>query len=226
MINMINGQLAACDNLELVRVILSEPNSNAKVIFVGDPVGFENIIRYYDMIVGSIIMPNYQAMEADVNGDLQEFTNLYYQYLSTSQAPVQFFATILAALVRGKNIVLYFPAEARGLRYPMALLNYITNTFGIYTRNGEVPFNYDMRYNPANAALLYQYNLISPGEYIAYSGAKYTMMLDKLSADYNFKYTNPQQIIQYLNAYLNTMDEAGKVLLKPFVVGDLNADSN
>lgn len=215
---LINAQLAATSDMNLVQSISAEPN--AKIIFVGDPAGFENIINYYRMIPATVLVPDYAAMEADINGDYNEFLQKYTFCLQSVPA-INFFVTIIAALNQGRNILLFFPPEAGGLKYPTALLEYIFRVYGIQTRTEQIPFMFNENYAQYNIDLLYSYNIIGPAQYLLLSGDKFTMV-NKLIQDLRIITTqladpNAINLIRNeLNEYRLRMENYGGYLERPF----------
>lgn len=215
---LFKGQLAATYDPNLVQYISAEPNS--KIIFLGDPAGYEDQIRYYHMITASPLVPDYSVLEADINGNDAEFIARYNAYLSNEPA-VMYFATIMAALMLGKNILLYFPPDIQGLKYPDALLNYIVQVYGIQTRTENIPFGYNEVYTPNNASLMYKYNVINPQTYLTLAGEMFMNMIPKLVFDMGIPVSDPselntKQMFDYINGYRINLLKTGQPLIKPF----------
>lgn len=215
---LFKGELASTSDPSIIQFIASEPNS--KIIFVGDPAGYEDQIRFYRMIMASPFVPDYQVIEADVNGDMNEFNTKYNLYLSSDPARM-YFATIIAALIVGKNILLFFPPEVKGLQYPNALLTHILMNYGIQTRTPEIPFGYNDAYTPNNAALMYHYNVIDPQTYLRLAGETFFGMSDKLAFDLRIPVSDPvifksKEMYEYLNSYRLNLLKTDQPLIKPF----------
>lgn len=215
---LFKGQLASTSDPNMVQYISAEPN--AKIIFVGDPVGYEDHIRYFRMIMGSPFIPDYSCIEADINGDANEFNNKYNMYLSSEPAKM-YFATIMAALIVGKNILLFFPPEIKGLQYPNALLNHIMVNYGIQTRTQNIPFGYNDAYTPKNAAMMYAYNVIDPQTYLRLAGETFLSMSDKLVMDMQIPISDmralqSKELYDYLNNYRLKLLSTDQPLIKPF----------
>lgn len=215
---LFKGQLAATYDPNLAQCIAAEPNS--KIIFLGDVTGNEEQIRYYHMITASPLVPDYSVLESDVNGNDAEFNARYNMYLSSEPA-VMYFSTIMAALMLGKNVLLYFPPDIHGLRYPSVLLNHIVQVYGIQTRTENIPFGYNEAFTPNNAALMYRYNIINPQTYLTLSGDTFVNMIPKLSFDIGIPVSDPSQfnnpqLIEYINNYRINILKTGKPLIKPF----------
>lgn len=215
---LFKGQLAATYDPNMVQYIAAEPNS--KIIFLGDPVGNEEQIRYYHMITASPLVPDYSVLEADINGNEAEFIARYNAYLSSDQASM-YLATIMAALIVGKNILLYFPPDIQGLKYPDALLNFILQAYGIQTRTETIPFGYNENYTPRNASIMYKYNVIDPQTYLRLAGETFVSMIPKLAFDIGIPVSGPsdfsaQPMIDYINNYRINLLKTDQPLVKPF----------
>ena len=104
--NLLKGQLGACITVE--RAIAISRNPNCRVVFIGDPADYQQIIYNYNMVVGSILLPDYDAMQLDTVGDINAFNNAYFFYLHSNN-PSMFLATVLKAMNTGYNICLFFP---------------------------------------------------------------------------------------------------------------------
>ena len=165
---LLSGQMAASNDLALAQqLVMMDPNT--KVIFVGDTIGYEEVIKNNNFVAASLLVPDYRIMEMDVNGQLNEFSSYYMSYLS-SENPSMLLATIFLAMHQGKNILLFFPPQAEGLNYPMVLLNYLKGRFGITVSDGRVPFSVDSNLNYAISELMYTFNYITPQLHLIYTG--------------------------------------------------------
>lgn len=216
----INGFLQTTSDIQLIKNQVFG-NPNCKAIFVGDTTGYEEFIRFYGMLVASPLVPDYMAMEADIEGSLEEFKIKYYTNLESS-ASVLYFSTILAALHMGKYIILFFPPEASGLRYPNELLSYLVSKYGLIAACPErgIQAGYDERYTEANASLLYSYNLMPPEEYLMYVSPN-NIFFQKVASDMRIpiaKDANPNAVAKYILDFRNRELQAQKPLIKPFMI--------
>ena len=214
----INGSIAATMDPKVVEYN-SMNNPNCKVIFVGDTVGYDDMIRYYRILVASPFVPDYNVMEADIEGTIYEFRQKYAEYLS-SPAAVQYFATILTALHIGKFILLFFPPETNGLKYPIELLSYFAMRYGFTVAFPEmgIQFAYDYSFNEYNASLLYEYNLITPEDYIQYMSPN-NINYAKVVVDMRLPVkpnTNIETVVNWILGYRDRILKANKPLIRPF----------
>ena len=193
-------------------------NNNCKIIFIGDTTGYDDMIRYYHILTASPLVPDYTVMEADIEGTLLEFQTKYATYLQSSAA-MQYFITMLTALHLGRQILLFFPPECKGLKYPLELLNHIANAYGITVGFPEygISFSYDTRFDPRNATLMYMYNLIPVEEYLLFAGTgpiDYNKVITDLRLFGNQNCTMNDFVI-FIDRYRNNILQAGKPLVRP-----------
>lgn len=217
---MIRGYMAYTNNINVVANEAARPD--CKVVFVGDTIGYENIINQFNMLVASALLPSYETMEADIEGTPEEFVYKYTNELSTNSIALQYIYTIVTALHCGRYILLFFPPESEGLKYPLALLRIIQSTTGITTADdrGTIPFQYNPAFNSMNANMMYNFNLIGPVEYLLWTN-EYDIMYNKVVMDMHLPLSfnaNDRYTIEWINNYRNRMIQAQKPLTKPFIV--------
>ena len=92
--------------------------------------------RFTSLLTCPMLLPPYDAMEAEINMDLENAQVLYVQHLNRPDVQ-KLLATIIAALRMGKNIVLYIPDSdaAHSFKFPIILTNYMARMYGIMTHN-------------------------------------------------------------------------------------------
>lgn len=225
----INGTIAATMDPKVVEYNAMN-NPNCKIIFIGDSVGYDDMIKYYRILVASPFVPDYNVMEADIEGSIYEFRQKYAEFLS-SQAARQYFATILAALHMGRFILLFFPPESNGLKYPIELLSYFAMMYGITVAYPElgVQYVYDTSFTERNASILYEYNLIPPEDYLQYVQPRNINYM-KVIMDMRLQVkpnTSMDTVINWVSKYQDRILKANKPLIRPFnlEVRDSNANS-
>lgn len=220
---IINAKMQFTTDCNMALSIMSQ-QPNTKCVFVGDSMGrYDTLFDNYGVIPASVLMPDYMCMEADINGSIQEFQNKYYYYLQTEE-PKAMMATLITALYKGINIVIFVPQEASGLRYPKMLLSFIQNFHGIVVESRQlgVAFAYNPAYDKNNADFLYSYSLISPAEYLMLAGPRFDM-LSKLCFDTKMTFapnTPPERVWQYFNEWRENMLTTNKPTKK--IIGYLH----
>ena len=116
-------------------------SQQCKVLFIGELNNQlpPNFIEY------SILLPPVEALEAEINGNMNMYSNIYSQYLTYTPYCQEAIATILAAISKGVNIIFYI-AEGNNLRHKDFLMQYFFNMFGITLGSENNLFNFDIRY--------------------------------------------------------------------------------
>lgn len=221
------GSLLRTNNITEVQ--MASVNPNVKVLFVSDPEGYQDIIRQFRMVVASAWVPDYNVMEADLNGDITEFTYKYLDYLNRPESQV-LFATILLALYQKKDLVMFFPPEALDFKYPDTLMQYIFDNYGICVGNDRCRAEFNQAYNDRIYSILYSYSFIPVQDFILGTN---TMDMDDLvkvindlqipmdREKMNIFYSNPKPILDFIESYKQSMIQSQKILFKPMIVGDM-----
>ena len=228
MLMLINGSIAATTDPKVVEYNVFN-NPNCKAIFVGDTVGYENMISYYHILVASPLVPDYSVMEADIEGSPWEFSMKYRDYLQNQQA-TQYFITILAALHMGKIILLFFPPESNGLNYPSELLRFMNDVYGITVAYPEMglQYMYNPRFDDFDANMMYSYNLMTPEDYLQYVTPQ-TINYQKVAMDLRLpirENTSFESVSNWILQYRDRILKANKPLLKPFMLEVHDANTN
>lgn len=214
------GMLISTSDIQYVQAAAIDPNT--KIMFMGDPEGQQQLIQNLRLILATPWIPDYLVMEADINGDPNEFAAKYIDYLNREESQMMF-ATLCTALYRGKNIILYFPPESMEFKYPTFLTqNYMVYNFGIRAATAQSPFNFDSRYGDKVAYLMYFYNTITPIEFILMTESMDINSLTKVIVDMRIPVTgdiskNPKPILDWIEEYKQRMLAAERELQKPFM---------
>lgn len=142
------------------------------------------------MVMGSVLLPPYSALESLVDGDIKGFCASYYEFL-TNYNQDSFLTLIMYCLMRDINIVLYAP-PGNDVGYYDALRNYLFTYFGIVVGDEQIPFSYQNTfptlYMPILWEKFYLYDMIDSQSYMLNSDPKYVCslpVLDKLTAEYS-----------------------------------------
>lgn len=214
------GMLISTSDIRYVQAAAIDPNT--KIMFMGDPEGQQQMIQNLKLILATPWIPDYLVMEADINGDPNEFAAKYTDYLNREESQMMF-ATLCTALYRGKNIILYFPPESVEFKYPSFLMQYLLYNFGIQAATPQVPYNFDNRFGDKVAYLMYYYNTILPTEFILMTKSMDINSLTKVIMDLRIPVSgdiskNPKPILDWIEAYKQRMIAAEKELQKPFMI--------
>jgi hypothetical protein len=145
---MIRGTLYAVSDIN----IALQSMQSCKVLYIGE---LNNSIPK-EFIECSVLLPPYEAVFAEVDGDIASFEAIYNHYLTYSDQCFGMFATILVALNRGVNILMYIE-NGDDFAHFNFLLRYIQGTFGITVGSENMNFQYNPEYNWLISSILYSY---------------------------------------------------------------------
>lgn len=212
----LTGSLNATFDQNVLNAVAADQTS--VIVYVGDPNGQEDFINYYKMAVATVLLPSYEAMAADIEGTPEEFLQRYTDGIMKNEAATYFIATMMTAIYRGKNVVLFFPLTAADLKYPTALLDILKIYYGLYASDGVNAFWFDQTKSDSICDLMYMYDLITPQEYLFYAD-KFISMRAKLVYDLPLNNLRPEVIDQFLATYKANMIKSNRLLEKPFIVG-------
>lgn len=83
-------------------------------------------------VVLSILLPPFEAIDAELNGNIPASVSIYTQYLTSDIVCTQAFGAICTALYKGKDILFFIsPDQAKNLNYGTILMNFMHDVFGI-----------------------------------------------------------------------------------------------
>ena len=169
---------------------ISASISGWKVLYLGDPIEERNVIDQYGFIISMPLVPDYKTLEKFIDGFQDEFDLEYSDQLGNPET-MSFFASILAALHQGVNILIYFPRSVMELRYPAVLVQYMKQQFGIVGGTTENQCMYSDQYNDPNILLLYINNLVNHIDFLlTYNGNMNPELIDRLCTQIGLRIYN------------------------------------
>lgn len=123
-----------------------------KIVNVGElnPYTPKEFIEY------SVLLPPYQALEAEINGDMVAYETYYGNYLSTNEACFSAIVSLIVAAYHGTNIIMYIE-EGNNLSHKQFLIKYISNRFGIVLGSDSTVFEISSYYENIIRHLLYSF---------------------------------------------------------------------
>lgn len=120
---MLKGDFMVTNNINALPIY----GANYKIVILSED---KNVVQQYNGLPGTILLPPYGAVCAEMDNNLEAFYGIYFAHLN-DYAANGFISAILRALYEGINICLYIPSESNGLRFNIALVEYFANTYGI-----------------------------------------------------------------------------------------------
>lgn len=159
----LSGTFYATDDLTYVQCI---PDGMAKIISLDE----ENTLNPNDpnVIVGVCLLPPIESLIAEADGD-EDLYDIYYINHLNSPYLQEFIGALIAALYRGKNLLIYAPQmkeniSIRKLRQHMWSMYGIG--IGICGLTGTENCIYDAKCIPIWLNMLYSANVIDPLEFL------------------------------------------------------------
>lgn len=123
-------QYFSCDYNQLSMALYN--HDKFKVIVLDDDAQKYKRIGCYMM---SLLLPPYQAVEAEINGDFNVAIAIYNQYLESIQCSTVFGA-ITRALYSGINVLIFIsPDEAKNLSFAETLIKFMYTHLGFPSSN-------------------------------------------------------------------------------------------
>lgn len=156
---MLTGNLTLTYDLNKVPIYSS---NHVIVALVED----KNLVQQIGAVQASILLPPYEAMEAEMNNNPALFHEIYNAHLFSYEAN-KFIGALLTALYQGKNICLYISTESMELLFNKELINFFANNYGINIQpDAQVFYSYNQNiYQLLNIIEnMYIYDYITPDE--------------------------------------------------------------
>lgn len=126
---------------------------SSRVIYIGE---LNPQIPQDYFITYSNLLPPYEALDAEIDGNMELYNQIYFTHLTQNEYCFQAFATILVALFKGVNVTLYIE-NGNSLAHAQFLLNYMQRTFGIICGTQQNMFAFDPNYSAQTAIILYSF---------------------------------------------------------------------
>ena len=218
---LINGKLAITHDVNIVNNTLC---NGGKVLLLSEQPS-PNIMQSPNIIPATILLPPYQCVMAELDGEYDIAKTIYTEYL-VEKEPDMFICAIITALLDPlTNILIYVGEDEINMSFVSVLLGYLMNEYGITVTSDMNNFLYNMAYDAVILSKLYLYELIDyqflltmyPGpvnlpEYI----------IPKLIYDINpyISIQTPEAYYCYFNGLKNRIkDNNNQLLINPIIRG-------
>lgn len=123
-----------------------------KVIYIGEL----NMNLPKSFVSFGALLPPFDALNAEIDGDMASYAYIYENYLNSSQVSYEIFASIIVALYSGANLLIYIE-EGDNLSHLNFLLEYLQVKFGITVGTDVSPYMYNSMYDSFISMILYTY---------------------------------------------------------------------
>lgn len=219
---MLKGTIYITCDIEMVK---NSIYNNCKVVAITENAESINTPDLTNVSIASILLPPYQAVMAEMDGDMGTFYNLYGQHLATKEAD-SYICLIIAALVRGINILIYIPKDEFGLTFTSAFMQYLQMVYGITVGTENIPCNYNPEFNAVLCNRLYIHEFIIYEEFMVAYPANVSISVEvipQLMFDMEGYYPplhNEQEAVIFFNNYKNRIKQNNnKFLIRPIIKG-------
>ena len=205
--------------LDSAEIVLSYSLQGGRIIFITEDD--DPRLQYIpNKVKASILLPPYDILSDELDGNLELAQDKYYNYLSRTPEPVEFITVILAAALQNKKIGLYFGPELKDLQFPKMFLNYLYFAKGLSVgyRNTQ-PF-IRKEFMPVILSDLYVREYITPEQYLLDMPANCDIppfILPNLVHRFRPLFVENMDYNKYFKDMIRKMKEAGKYLYSPVI---------
>lgn len=215
---MITGTLAITTDLNMAKAAMF---SGAKILLISE----EPIQELVNTIPATILLPPYPSVMAELDGDIENAYGQYIGYLN-SKEPSMFLAAVIAAALKGTNIVMVLGKNESEMKFGMWFVEYMEATYGIRMQiNNSVQFMYNNAYDGVILTALYGYDLIGYVDFLTmypYGLNLPKSLIPKLVMELNPYVENPteESYTRYFENLKNHIKENNnQMLISPLLRG-------
>lgn len=147
------------------QIVLNSAQNYSIICISGESDTYQDLIKATNASVATILLPSYDAVMMELDGNIDGFVNAYFMHLSSNE-PSMFINLILRALYNGTNILLYLTKEESKLNYINVFAKYFNDVFGITIGTESSPYIFNPLYLPIVYDTLYLNDLMTVSEYL------------------------------------------------------------
>lgn len=200
---VLQGQLTVCiDPAEAAALY----NQGWRVICLSETNEFKDIMP--EAMTGSVFLPPYECMDMLLDGNMDEFSATYSNYLLSSNEVEMMVSIILAAMYQGINIVFMISQS----EYELGFYQIFSVCFGCMTGitigfSMYMPSAYNPNFNDSNMVRLYMDGFIGYPDLLVYAD---NPILDpyvciRICGDIGFITTDEKDAVSYISSYFNNI---------------------
>lgn len=146
------GSLSVCADINYAMQF--RYNNNVKILYIGEAIKSNDLPQGF--IPFSILLPPFEALQAEIDNNMQLYERIYTQHLLSKDC-VDAFATIATVIWAGKDVVLLVE-NGQVLQHMSFLIRFFIINLGLIPATPENRFSFDPAYAPIIALLLYGFN--------------------------------------------------------------------
>lgn len=156
------------------------------------------------------LLPPYESLSADIDGDHQNAAAIYYSYLMSPEK-IRVIANILAAMKMGKSILLFVPEdESMNFGFVTVLNTFFANFFGICIGMGTTPYAMSMEpvFVARRADAMFINDLMTFQEYCVMMPPNIPASENacgKIMQSINYRFNSMPECVNYCNQYIDAM---------------------
>jgi len=162
--------------------------------------------RFLNCVIMGVLLPPYESLSAEIDGNKPLAAQIYYQFLFSK---LDIFANLLAAIYRGKRLLLFVPEdESMNFGFVNVLISFFAQTFGItpgIPGTSECIVNDGDIFSANIADTMFVNGLINIQEYCILMPASIPPSENacgRLMQFMNYRFDSMQQCVQYCTQYI------------------------
>lgn len=149
------------------QLVLNSAKDYSIICISGETDEYQSLIQATNASIATILLPSYDAVMMELDGNVEGFIGSYFNYLS-SKEPSMFINLILRAIYNGTNVLLYLTKEESRMNYINVFAKYFADVFGITIGSETTQYIFNPAYLPIIFDTLYLNDLMTTAEYIKY----------------------------------------------------------
>ena len=124
---MLKGNIYVTNDMS----IATQLSANHLIVCIsGDTQNYKEFINATNDSVASLLLPPYEAVQREMDGDMNGFMHIYFAHLGSPDCTA-FIAILLRALFNGKNILIYLTKDESKLNYIDYFNKFLTDIYGL-----------------------------------------------------------------------------------------------
>ena len=209
------GMYITCDKNDVIGAACY----NSRVIAIAETL---NDIPNSDTVtLGAVLQPPYDAVCAELDNDIPQFTALYRKYLY-GNVQDRFIVLILAAMYKGYNIIVYIPKDEYEMHFKNVLQEHLLLVYGIVCGYRNRKFLYDSRFDTILLTKFYLYDYIDSKTFLMEYPINVELdinVVNKLVYEFNpyVKVQTPETYNFYFMNYIRSIKATNTFLDVPFI---------
>lgn len=195
-------------------------NNGGMVIYIAEEIN-PRFINHPCIIPSNILNPPVQAVQAELDGNLEQANFMYDQYLMSEDIEV-FVRIIMAACIKRTPIAIMFGRDEVNMQSSSMFINFLFKRYGIVVGiNGKLNPYIDINHIPEDLAIMYCTDMI---DYPAYMCMHPDLPIAQISLPKLIVDVNPYVIDKSFAGYLdyferkkNSCREYGTFIIDPLM---------